>query len=782
MQNVNHSKTKTLIASALCALLSACGAPETPAETIETASTAEASASSSADATATGRDPVIEAKIDELIAQMTLEEKAAQLTQISDPGDVTGPVPTDARNRVKRELATSGMVGSMLNVVGVENVRAFQKIAVEDSRLGIPIVFGYDVIHGHRTIFPIPLAESASWDLDLIKQGARVAAIESSAQGVNWTFAPMIDISRDARWGRVMEGAGEDPFLGSEIAVARVEGFQGDDLTANDTIAATLKHFAGYGFAEAGKDYNAADVGTVTLFNTILPPFRAALDRADARTIMNSFNTLNGIPATGDTYLQRELLKGEWNFDGFIVSDWGSGIEMIEHGFAADERDAAKISINAGSDMDMESLVFAPFLSELVQSGDVDEKLIDDAVRRVLRIKFELGLFDDPYRYLDTEREEALLFTDEHRAISRSMAEASIVLLKNEGGLLPLNNRDGIVLIGALAADKDSPIGNWRARGEANSAVSVVEGFEAAGLGFTYTEGAAVEIGEANFLSEVQVNMTDKSGFADAIAAARAAETVVMVLGEDALQSGEGRSRADITLPGVQQELLEAVHAVNPNIVLVVMSGRPLVLTWADENIPAIVQAWHLGHESGHAITDVLLGNVNPGGKLPMTFPRSVGQVPIYYNFHNTGRPGPREEVFWAHYIDEKNEPLYPFGHGLSYTRFSYSDLEVEQVGDVVEVVVTVANTGERAGSEVVQLYIHDQVASISRPNKELKGFEKLALEPGEEAKVTFTLTESELGFYDPSGTFRIEPGVYDIYVGGSSETVLAADIDYSKT
>ena len=717
------------------------------------------------------------AKIDALIAEMTLEEKAGQLTQFSDPGDITGPAPSGSRDKKKRKLIKSGVVGSVLNVVGVENVRVLQKIAVEESRLGIPMVFAYDVIHGQKTMFPIPLAEAASWDLDLIEHSARIASIEASAQGLNWTFAPMIDVSREPRWGRVMEGAGEDPFLGAEIAVARVRGFQGEDLSAHDTIASTLKHFAGYGFVESGKEYNRADVGTITLHNIILPPFRAGLERANARTVMNSFNTLNGVPATGDRYLQRDLLKGEWGFDGVIVSDWGSGIEMIEHGFAEDERDAARLAILGGSDMDMESFIYAPKLPSLVRDGVINEALLDDAVRRVLNLKFDLGLFEDPYRYIDAVREETQLFTAEHRAAARKIAQDSVVLLKNEGSLLPLSGTESIALIGALADDKDTPLGNWRARAVRNSAISVREGFEAAGIDFDFERGARLEIGEATFGSEIAINVTDKSGFEEAVTAAKNADKVVIVLGEDALQSGEGRSRAEIGFPGVQQELLELVYAANPNTILVVMSGRPLTLTWADENVPAIVQAWHLGHEAGHAITDVLTGAVNPNGKLPMTFPRSVGQVPIYYNFLNTGRPDPNQPVFWAHYTDEENAPLYPFGYGLSYTAFKYSDLRTRKRDDGVEVSVRVKNVGDRAGAEVVQLYVHDQVASISRPERELKGFQKLTLDAGESSTLTFMLTKKELGFYNARGDFVFEPGVFDVFVGGSSAAKLNKEI-----
>ncbi|MEM7740948.1 MAG: beta-glucosidase BglX [Pseudomonadota bacterium] len=721
----------------------------------------------------------IETSVNALIAQMTIEEKVGQLTQFNGFWDVTGPAPTGREQQKKFEIVEAGLVGSMLNVIGTEEVKAIQDYAVENSRLGIPVIFGYDVIHGHKTIFPLPLAEAASWDMEMIERTARVAAVEASAQGQNWTFAPMVDVSRDARWGRVMEGAGEDPYLGSRIAVARVRGFQGDDLSAPDTIAATLKHLAAYGFAESGKDYNAAEIGTVTLFNTILPPFKAGIEKANARTVMNAFNTVNGIPATADPFLQRDILKGEWAFDGFVISDWGSGREMIDHGFAADEEDSARLAINAGSDMDMESYVFLDHLAGLVQSGDVSMDHIDDAVRRVLRVKHELGLFDDPYRYINPEREAQSLLTDDHRQTALEMAERSIVLLKNDGGLLPLDPSLKVAVIGALASDKDSPLGNWRAQGDANSAVSLIEGLEKAGLNFHHTQGVPLQIGDAGFADEVKVNIADRSGIADAVDAARQADVVVLVVGEDALQSGEGRSRAKLGLPGLQQEMVEAVVAANPFTIMVVMSGRPLVLTWADKNVPAIVQAWHLGHESGHALTRVLTGQYNPSGKLPVTFPRSVGQVPIYYNHLRTGRPGPKDEVFWSHYIDESNAPLYPFGHGLSYTTFDYDRLRLRQRGDNIEVSVSVRNTGSRDGEEVVQVYLRDRVASVSRPVRELKGFEKVSLKPGERRQITMMLTPQELGFYNTRGEFVIEPGVFDIFVGGSSNADLTQSIEY---
>jgi beta-glucosidase len=710
-----------------------------------------------------------------LLQRMTLEEKVGQLVQFNGFWDPTGPAPTGEMEERKFAAVERGVIGSMLNVVGAKDVRAIQTYAVENSRLKIPMIFAYDVIHGHKTMFPIPLAEAASWNMELIGQSAAVAAEEAAAQGLNWTFAPMVDISRDPRWGRVMEGAGEDPYLGSRIAVARVGGFQGEDLAAEDTIAACLKHFAAYGFAEAGKDYNAADLGTVTLFNTVLPPFKAGIEEAGAVTVMNAFNTLNGIPATADDFLQRDILKDRWGFEGFVVSDWGSGAEMIAHGFAADLEDAARLSILGGSDMDMESYAYFQHLGGLVEAGTVDEALLDDAVLRVLRAKEALGLFEDPFRYIDEEREARVLGDPEHREVARLVAEESAVLLKNEGGLLPLGKGERIALIGPLAADKDSPLGNWRARAEKDSAVSLVEGFAAAGLSFDHEPGVVLETSDTGFATEIEVNTSDPSGMEEAVRAAAAADKVVLVLGEDAYHSGEARSRADLGFPGLQEELMEKVVAANPNTVLVVMSGRPLVLTWAEENVPAVLQAWHLGHESGTALTRLLTGEVSPSGKLPMTFPRSVGQIPIYYSALNTGRPGPREEVFWSHYMDESNAPLYPFGHGLSYTEFAYDRLRVRPKGDGFEVSFRLRNTGRREAAEVAQLYIRDEVASISRPVKELKGFEKVRLRPGQARTLRFELGEKELGFFTGSGAFRVEPGMFEVMVGGSSNTELSA-------
>ncbi len=727
------------------------------------------------------KSSLIEDKVNTLLAQMTLEEKIGQMNQYNGFWDVTGPAPKDGNASKKYEHLRKGYVGSMLNVRGVKDVMAVQKIAVEETRLGIPLIIGFDVIHGYKTLSPIPLAESASWDLEAIKKSSEMAAKEAAAAGINWTFAPMVDISRDARWGRVMEGAGEDPFLGCRIAEARVTGFQGNDLSSYNTIAACAKHFAGYGFAEGGRDYNTVDIGTSTLNNIIFPPFKAATD-AGVRTFMNSFNELNGIPATGNAYLQRDILKEQWKFDGFIVSDWGSMLEMIAHGHAKDLKQAAELSVIAGSDMDMESYGYVEELANLVREGKVDKILIDDAAKRILRVKYELGLFDDPYKYCNVEREKEVTGSKEIHEASLDMAKKSIVLLKNENNILPLKKEgQKIALIGALASDKTSPLGSWRIGADDNTAVSVLEGMQHyKGNSLTYSKGADVSIGKTEFAFEVKINSSDKSDFGKAISAASNADVVVMVLGEHGFQSGEGRSRTELGLPGVQQELLEAIFKVNKNIVLVLNNGRPLTINWADENIPAIVEAWQLGTQSGNAIAQVLYGDYNPSGKLPMTFPRHVGQVPIYYNYKNTGRPVLPDEdiVFWSHYIDESNSPLYVFGHGLSYTSFKYANLKVNTLDGEVNVTVDLTNTGKVKGKEVVQLYIHDLYASVTRPVKELKGFQLIELDPNETKSIEFKLTHKELGFFSNNGDFVVEPGDFKVFVGGSSKTVLEKEFE----
>ena len=718
--------------------------------------------------------------VDSLIKKMTLAEKVGQMNQYNGFWEVTGPVPKEGNAKQKYEHLKAGLVGSVLNVRGVENVRKLQEIVVKESRLGIPLIFGLDVVHGHKTLSPIPLAEAASWDLKAMELSARVAAIEASAVGINWTFAPMVDISRDARWGRVMEGAGEDPFLGSKIAAARVKGFQGNDLSANNTIIACAKHFAGYGFAEAGRDYNTVDVSTSTLYNIIFPPFKAAVD-AGVKTVMNSFNVLNGIPATANSFLQRDVLKQSWNFKGFVISDWGSGVEMIDHGFAKNLKEVAELSANAGSDMDMESYAYISHLKTLVEEGKVRMAVIDEAVRRILSVKFELGLFDDPYRYCDAVREKELLYHPDHAKAALDMAKKSIVLLKNENGLLPLQkSQKKIAVIGALANDKTSPLGSWRIGSDDSTAISVVEGLKKFSNQFKYAKGADVVTGAVSFTSELTVNETDKSGFAQAIQLAKSSEVVIMVLGEHGFMSGEGRSRSKLNLPGLQQQLLEEVYKVNKNIVLVLMNGRPLALPWAAKNIPAIVEAWQLGTESGNAIAQVLFGEYNPSGKLPMSFPRSEGQVPIYYNQMNTGRPGPKPDVFWSHYSDESNQPLYPFGFGLSYSKFEYSNLQIDSSNtSAIKVSAMVRNAGKVGGEEVTQLYIHDKFASVVRPIKELKGFEKFYLAAGESKKVSFTLTDELLGFFNNNGKFTVEPGEFEVMIGTSSNEGLRVSFLY---
>ena len=730
----------------------------------------------------------IDFKVDSLLKIMTLEEKIGQMNQYNGFWDATGPSPKngDASNKYKH--LESGLVGSMLNVRGTENVRAVQKIVVEKTRLGIPLIIGFDVIHGYETLSPIPLAESASWDMEAIKKASEVAADEASAAGINWTFAPMLDISRDARWGRVMEGAGEDPYLGSKIGEARVRGFQGNDLSKNNTIVACAKHFAGYGFAEAGRDYNTVDVGTSTLYNTIFPPFIAAT-KAGVRTYMNSFNELNGIPATANSFLQRTVLKKEWGFTGFVVSDWGSMTEMIAHGYVKNNKEAALQAIKAGSDMDMESYAYVNQLVALVKEGKVDESLINDAAGRILRVKFELGLFEDPYKYCDAEREKTVIGSKENRAAVLDVAKKSIVLLKNENQLLPLK-KDGlnIAVIGQLGADKTSPLGSWRLAAQDETAVSVMEGLNTyKGNQITYSKGVLLSEGKPDFIHEAKINTTDRTGISEAVETAKNKDVVIMVLGEHGFQTGEGRSRTSLDLPGLQQELLEAVYAVNKNIVLVLMNGRPLTINWASEKIPAIVEAWQLGTESGNAIAQILYGDYNPSGKLPMTFPRSVGQIPIYYNHKNTGRPviPAPNQVFWSHYIDQTNDPLYEFGYGLSYTTFQYENLKLSSSNfnenSKITATFTLKNTGKYEGKEVVQMYIRDLFASVTRPVKELKDFKMVSLKPGESKEISFEIDSKTIQFYTANNKWEAEAGDFKLFIGGSSKTKLETDFSFQN-
>lgn len=738
-------------------------------------------------------DPAIEQKVDSVLALMTLEEKVGQLNQHNGSWDVTGPIPENNEYVAERaKLLMNGGVGSMLNVVGAQATYEAQKLAVENSRLGIPVIFGFDVIHGFKTIFPIPLGETASWDLNVIEQSARIAAIEASAAGINWTFAPMVDVGRDPRWGRVMEGAGEDPYLGTQVALARMQGFQTDDLTSHNSIMATAKHFAGYGFSESGRDYNTVDFGRNTLHNIVLPPFEA-LAKAGIGSVMNSFNDLNGIPANGDYYLQRTILKESWGFGGFIISDWGSIRQMINHGYSKDLRQSAYHAITSGNDMDMESEAYQRHLKELVESGEVSEDILNEAVRRVLRMKFHLGLFDDPYKYSDTERERQFTYTDEHRAIARDVAKRSIVLLKNDNQLLPLSKTTSrIAVVGNLASDKDTPLGNWRGRGESDSAVSLLEGIRNAvgsNVEVTFDEGYTLARDNGSFARALVYPEDDGSGFASAIENARNADIVVMAVGEEGLQSGEGRSLTDISLKGRQLELFKELKAVNDNVVVVLMAGRPMIEPDLYEESHTLLNTWHLGSEAGNAIADVLFGDYNPSGKLPMTIPRATGQIPVYYNFRNPGRPstGPGDDgaVFWSHFNDEVNSPQFAFGYGLSYTTFEYTDFKLSantmSMNEKVEVSVEVTNTGDVAGEEVVQMYIRDHYASAMRPMKELKGFDKVMLDAGETKTISFTIDWETLAFYGADETFKAEPGMFSIMVGTNSDDLQVLELELTR-
>ncbi|TRX66562.1 beta-glucosidase BglX [Carboxylicivirga sp. M1479] len=717
--------------------------------------------------------------IEDLLSQMTLAEKVGQLNQYTSRWEMTGPAPKgDEGAQSQLEQLKSGMVGSMLNVNGAEATRKAQQTVVENTRLGIPLIFGYDVIHGYKTMFPIPLAEAASWNPELAYLSSKIAAKEAAASGIHWTFSPMVDVGRDARWGRVMEGAGEDPYLGSVFARARVEGFQGDDLSDELSIAACAKHFAAYAFSESGRDYNSVEIGDETLQNIVLPPFKAASD-AGVATFMNAFNTIQGMPATASSYLQRDLLKKQWAFEGFVVSDWNSIGEMIPHGAAADLKESAYRAIEGGSDMDMEARAYINHLEELVAEGKVDEAKITDAARRILRIKYRLGLFDDPYKYCNVENEKSMLYTAEHRDAARKVARESMVLLKNEKQLLPIaSSVKSIAVIGPLANDKDSPIGNWRAQGEYDSAVSLLEGIQAAvgkSVTINYAEGCKLSIGKRTFPDKMTYNESDRSGFAKAIQAAKKSELVLLAIGEDCFQSGEGRSQTDIGLKGLQMELFNAIYKVNKNIVVVLMNGRPLAIPELVDKAPAILEAWHAGSEAGYAIADVLMGHYNPSGKLPMSFPRTVGQCPIYYNYKNTGRPQAEApgQVLWSCFTDAPNTPLFPFGFGLSYTSFEYSDIVLDKTvmdeNGTLTASIKVSNTGQLDGEEVVQLYIQDMAATYTRPVKELKGFEKVLIKAGETKVVTFALSKKELGYFYPCGKYVVEAGQFNLFVGGNS-------------
>lgn len=725
----------------------------------------------------------LDQKVEELLSKMSLDEKIGQLNQYTNSWEMTGPVPEANDAQYKYMMIKEGMVGSMLNVTGKEATLKAQEMAVNNSRLGIPLLFGYDVVHGYKTMFPIPLATAASWNPDAVTLGNKIAAKEASAAGIHLAFAPMIDIARDARWGRVMESPGEDPYLGAAMAVAQVKGFQGEDLNDNNTIASCAKHFAAYGFVEAGRDYNQVEITEHTLQNIVLPPFKAAVE-AGVSTVMNSFSVIGGIPATSNSHLLRDILKNEWGFDGFVISDWNSIGEICNHGVASSKKEAAELALNAGTDMDMQGDCYIFHLKELVEEGKVKETDIDDAVKRILKVKYRLGLFNDPYKYCKQDEAQVFL-SKEHLEAARDIARKSIVLLKNENQILPLEKEgQSIGVIGALANDKDTPLGSWRAKAIPGSAVSLLEGITNMTIEKSlvrYEKGPDFIINESSFLKELRFNETDLLGINRAVKLAEQVDVVVMALGENCFQTGEGRSQTQIKLKGVQQQLFDAVYTVNKNIVVVLMNGRPLAIEELANNAAAILETWYLGSESGNAIADVLFGDYNPSGKLPISFPRNVGQCPIYYNHFSTGRPTDFDNnVFWSHYTDQSSEPLFPFGYGLSYTTFVYSDLKLSKKviseEESLKVSVMLENTEKYKGTETVQLYIRDLFGSISRPVKELKGFQQVSLEPGEIKEINFTISKEELKYYTAKGVWDVEPGDFKLWIGTNSQEGLEAD------
>lgn len=717
---------------------------------------------------ASAQQQSIDQKVNDLLKKMTIEEKVGQLNQYTGDNQATGPITI---NPNKQAEIKAGLIGSMLNVIGTKYTRGYQELAMQ-SRLKIPLLFGQDVIHGYKTTFPLPLAEAASWDLAAIELGARVAATEAAASGIHWTFAPMVDIGRDPRWGRVMEGAGEDTYLGSKIAYARVKGFQGNKLGDLNSVMACVKHFAAYGAGVGGRDYNSVDMSERMLLETYLPPFKAALD-AGAATFMNSFNDINGIPATGNAHLQRDILKGKWNFQGFVVSDWGSIGEMVAHGYSKDLKEAAYSAITAGSDMDMESNAYRKNLAELVKEGRVSIDLVDDAVRRILRKKFELGLFDDPYKYSDPKREEKALGNPEHRKAALEMAEKSIVLLKNENQTLPISkSTKTIAFIGPMVKEYKANMGFWAVElPEVNYDKWVVSQWD----------GLQNKVGKNTkllYAKGCEVTGDNKDGFAEAVATAKQADVVVLSVGERHDMSGEAKSRSDIHLPGVQEDLIKAVMATGKPVVVLINAGRPLVFNWTADNVPAILYTWWLGTEAGNAIANVLFGDYNPSGKLPMTFPREVGQVPIYYNHFSTGRPAKDENAtnYVSAYIDLKNSPKFPFGYGLSYTTFDYSGLKLSSTkiksNETIKVSFELKNSGKVAGEEVVQLYLKDKFGSVVRPVLELKDFQKVKLNPGESKTIEFTIDKEKLSFYNNKLEWVAEPGDFAVMIGTSSADI----------
>ena len=717
-------------------------------------------------ATAQPSPSEIERRINALLARMTLAEKLGQLQQLDGHAD----------GRYKDEhpgLVRRGLLGSTLNVRGARQTNELQRIAVNESRLKIPLIFGFDVIHGYRTLFPIPLGETSSWDLESVELAAWIAAREARSAGVHWTFAPMVDIARDPRWGRIAEGAGEDPYLGAEMARARVRGFQGADFSAPDRVVACAKHWVAYGAAEAGRDYNTTDMSEVTLREIYLPPFKAAVE-AGVGTFMSAFNDLNGVPTSANPFTLTQILRREWEFDGFVVSDYESVKELMNHRLAATEADAAREAINAGVDMEMVSRLFNKHGAQLLREGKVSIATINEAVRRVLRIKFRLGLFENPYA--DEARESQMIMNAEHVRAARTIAARSLVLLKNERETLPIkraeSGRQTIAVVGPLADDKKNLIGSWAGDGRAEDAVTVLDGIRT-------RAGSDVRVTHAR---GCDVPCNSDEGFAEAVRAAREAEFTVVVIGESAEMSGEAASRSSLDLPGRQLELVQMIHATRKPYAVVLMNGRPLTINWLAENSPAILETWFAGTQAGNAISDVLFGDVNPSGKLPVTFPRNVGQIPIYYNYKATGRPPDVNNKYTSKYLDVMVSPLYPFGFGLSYTQFRLTDLRLSArsipASGRLTASVEVENTGGREGAEVVQLYLSDVAASRTRAVRELKGFERVTLRPGEKRRVEFTLTPDHLGFYNREMRFVVEPGAFKVFVGNSSVGGLEASFE----
>lgn len=742
---------------------------------------------------ALAQDAKMNSFVSNLMSKMTLDEKIGQLNLVTPGGGITtgAVVSQGVEDKIRK-----GAVGGLFGIYGPEKVRKAQDLAVKNSRLHIPLIFGLDVIHGHRTIFPIPLGLSASWDMGLIEKSARVAATEASADGLNWGFSPMVDIARDARWGRISEGSGEDPYLGSQIAKAMVKGYQGDDLKKNNTIMACVKHFALYGAAEAGREYNTVDMSKIKMYQYYLDPYKAGIE-AGAGSIMSSFNEIDAIPAPANKWLLTDLLRKRWGFKGFVVSDYTSVDEMEEHGLG-DLQTVSALALKAGLDMDMVSEGFLNTLKKSLKEGKVTQQQIDASCKRILEAKYKLGLFEDPYKYIDESRPAKDILTDATRAASKKAAEHSFVLLKNANQTLPLQKKGTIALVGPLANSQRNMLGTWVVAGDWKQSVSVLDGIKnvaGSSVNVLYAKGANISddsllIKRTNVFGEAEIETDPRSPeemITEAVDAANKSDVIVAVVGEAADMSGEASSRSDISIPESQENLLKALAKTGKPLVIVLINGRPLTLTWENDHATAILEAWAPGTEAGNAVADVLFGNYNPSGKITATFPRSVGQIPVYYNHKNTGRPFNNEPFakFKSNYIDISNDPLYPFGYGLSYSSFSYSDIRLTKTNlkgnDRLIATVTVTNTSKVAGEEIVQMYITDPVASITRSVKELKGFQKIMLQPGEIKAVSFNITPEDLKFYNSNLDYVWEAGDFIIRIGTNSNDLKSATVNWKK-